>query len=93
MSDRPANTTAQPIALDAKGICSGIFPVSLRQWRAWDSAGLVPRGFRVAGSTRKWWRWSDLDAWARLGFPDRTTFEQQPFEVQAAQKRRQEGVA
>jgi len=66
--------SSEPIALDAAGIVSDVFPsISLRTWRRLDSSGRCPRGFRIGG--RKVWRVEDLRRWAGVGFPDRQTFD------------------
>ena len=67
------------IGLDARGVVAGVFPVfSLGTWRRMDSAGKVPRGFRVGG--RKLWRLADLRRWADAGFPDRREFDARALE-------------
>lgn len=47
---------------------------SLRTWRSWDAAGLIPRPVRIARSTL--WRMDELKAWVRAGCPDRLTWEE-----------------
>lgn len=59
----------EPLLLSARAaaqMCSK----SLRTWRAWDSAGLVPAPIRIGRSTL--WRAADLTAWIEAGCPKRT---------------------
>lgn len=60
------------IAVDVRRM-SSLVPFSVRTLRRMDSAGRMPRGFRVGG--KKLWRISDLKLWAQLGFPRREKFE------------------
>jgi len=48
---------------------------SLRTWRAWDSAGWIPRPVRIGRSTL--WRMDELQAWVAAGCPRRTEWEGQ----------------
>jgi predicted DNA-binding transcriptional regulator AlpA len=42
---------------------------SLRTWRSWDSAGLIPNPVRIGRSTL--WRIEELRAWVEAGCPRR----------------------
>lgn len=66
------------IAVDARGV-TRLLPFGVRTWRRLDAAGKCPAGFRVG--QKKLWRVEDLRGWARLGFPDRKTFEERYFNV------------
>lgn len=46
---------------------------SLRTWRAWDAAGLIPRPVRIGRSTL--WRVAELQAWIDAGCPRRAEWE------------------
>ena len=46
---------------------------SLRTWRAWDAAGLVPRPLRIARSVL--WRADELQAWIAAGCPPRAAWQ------------------
>jgi predicted DNA-binding transcriptional regulator AlpA len=46
---------------------------SLRTWRTWDSAGLIPRPIRIGRSTL--WRADELCAWVAAGCPPRQEWE------------------
>ncbi len=74
---RPTDATttpeAQQLAVDVRGMAQ-LLPFSVRSLRRMDSAGKLPRGFKLGG--RKLWRTADLRSWAELGFPDRKVFEQ-----------------
>ncbi len=48
---------------------------SLRTWRAWDSAGWIPRPVRIGRSTL--WRTDELQAWVEAGCPRRDEWETQ----------------
>lgn len=63
---------ATPLALDARG-CAELFGVSVRHWRAMDSAGMVPRSVRLGAAVR--WRVADLRRWLEQGCPGRARFE------------------
>lgn len=47
---------------------------SLRTWRSWDSAGLVPRAVRIGRSTM--WRADELQAWIAAYCPCRKEWEE-----------------
>lgn len=46
---------------------------SLRTWRTWDAAGLIPRPVRIGRSTL--WRASELREWVAAGCPRRSEWE------------------
>ncbi len=46
---------------------------SLRTWRTWDSAGMIPRPMRIGRSTL--WRVDELKAWVAAGCPRRAEWE------------------
>jgi predicted DNA-binding transcriptional regulator AlpA len=46
---------------------------SLRTWRAWDSAGLIPQPIRIGRSTL--WRLDELRQWVEAGCPRRAEWE------------------
>lgn len=46
---------------------------SLRTWRSWDSAGLIPKPIRINRSTL--WRAAELQKWVEAGCPRRAEWE------------------
>lgn len=46
---------------------------SLRTWRTWDSAGLIPQPVRIGRSTL--WRIDELREWIAVGCPRRQEWE------------------
>ncbi|MCC7083662.1 MAG: helix-turn-helix domain-containing protein [Pirellulales bacterium] len=46
---------------------------SLRTWRTWDSAGLIPQPVRIGRSTL--WRIDELREWIAAGCPRRQEWE------------------
>lgn len=46
---------------------------SLRTWRAWDSAGWIPRPVRIGRATL--WRADEMRAWVEAGCPRRDEWE------------------
>lgn len=46
---------------------------SLRTWRAWDSAGWIPKPVRIGRSTL--WRFDELREWVAAGCPRRAEWE------------------
>lgn len=46
---------------------------SLRTWRSWDSAGLIPQPVRIGRSTL--WRLDELRRWIAAGCPHRDEWE------------------
>ena len=67
-------TTCEPerLAVDVQQMAQMV-PFSIRTLRRMDSAGKLPRGFKLGG--RKLWRVSDLRLWTEWGFPERQEFE------------------
>jgi predicted DNA-binding transcriptional regulator AlpA len=57
-----------PLALGARA-CAELFGVSVRHWRAMDSAQLVPSPVRLGCAVR--WRLDDLRRWLEQGCPGR----------------------
>ncbi len=56
-------------ARDAAVMCGK----SVRTWRSWDAAGLIPRPMRINRSTL--WRADELRAWVSAGCPRRAEWE------------------
>lgn len=56
-------------AREAAAVCGK----SLRTWRIWDSAGVIPRPVRISGSTM--WRIEELRRWIDAGCPRREQWE------------------
>jgi predicted DNA-binding transcriptional regulator AlpA len=56
-------------AREAANLCGK----SLRTWRAWDSAGLIPQPVRIGRSTL--WRNDELRDWVAVGCPRREAWE------------------
>ena len=46
---------------------------SLRTWRTWDAAGLIPQPVRIGRSTL--WRLEELRDWIQAGCPRREEWE------------------
>ncbi|MHB1035916.1 MAG: helix-turn-helix transcriptional regulator [Pirellulales bacterium] len=46
---------------------------SLRTWRSWDAAGLIPRPVRIGRSTL--WRSEEMRAWVAAGCPRRKEWQ------------------
>jgi predicted DNA-binding transcriptional regulator AlpA len=61
-----------PLLLNAKAAAS-LCGKSLRTWRTWDAAGLVPRPIRIGRSTL--WRADELHAWIAASCPRRQEWE------------------
>ncbi len=59
-------TPAQQLLLTAKQ-AARMCGKSLRTWRAWDSAGWIPRPVRIGRATL--WRVDELRAWVEAGCP------------------------
>ena len=57
-----------PLLVDAKAAAE-FCGKSLRTWRSWDSAGLIPNPVRIGRSTL--WRIEELRAWVAAGCPCR----------------------
>lgn len=70
-NDQRAGATV-PLLLTAKqaaAMCSK----SLRTWRTWDSAGIIPSPVRIGRSTL--WSVEELKAWVTAGCPRRDEWE------------------
>lgn len=63
---------AEPLLVSAAA-ASSMCGKSLRTWRAWDSAGLIPRPIRIGRSTL--WRTEELKGWVAAGCPRRAEWE------------------
>jgi predicted DNA-binding transcriptional regulator AlpA len=75
-SELSANIDGSPAVLlvtakQAATVCGR----SLRCWRTWDAAGLIPRPVRIGRSTL--WRAAELSAWTAAGCPRRAEWETQ----------------
>ena len=68
MPDDEANTLLVT-AKQAAQMCGK----SLRTWRTWDSAGLIPKPVRIGRSTM--WRLDELRRWVEIGCPRRSEWE------------------
>ena len=62
----------QPLVLTAAE-AAALFAKSLRTWRSWDAAGLIPRPIRIGRTTL--WRPEELRAWVAAGCPCRKEWE------------------
>lgn len=67
-----AHLSAGPLLLTAKQAAS-LLAKSLRTWRTWDAAGLIPRPVRIGRSVL--WRAEELRAWIAAGCPRRAEWE------------------
>jgi predicted DNA-binding transcriptional regulator AlpA len=67
--DSAISTQLLVTAKQAAQMCSK----SLRTWRAWDSAGWIPRPVRIGRATL--WRADEMRAWVEAGCPRRTEWE------------------
>lgn len=65
-------TSPSPLLVSAK-VAAAACGKSLRTWRAWDSAGWIPRPVRIGRSTL--WRTDELRAWVEAGCPRREEWE------------------
>ncbi len=63
---------ADPLLLTARQAAE-ICGKSLRTWRTWDSAGLIPRPVRIGRSTL--WRLDELKRWIAASCPRRAEWE------------------
>lgn len=68
----PCATEQGPLLLTARQAAT-ICGKSLRTWRAWDSAGRIPRPVRIGRSTL--WRADELRQWVAAGCPGRQEWE------------------
>lgn len=64
--------TVAPLMISARAACR-LCGKSLRTWRTWDSAGLIPRPVRIGRST--FWRVEELHSWIAAGCPRRAEWE------------------
>ena len=64
----------EPLAVDAAK-AAALCDLSRSKWFELDSAGLVPRAVRFAGSRCPRWIISELDDWLRAGAPPRDQWE------------------
>lgn len=69
---RGINDELGPLLLTARQ-AANMCAKSLRTWRSWDSAGLIPRPVRINRSTL--WRSDELRAWVQAGCPRRGEWE------------------
>ena len=67
-----ASAMSPPLLLSARA-AAALCRKSLRTWRTWDAAGLIPRPLRIARSTL--WRADELRAWVAKGCPCRQEWE------------------
>ncbi|MDP6558152.1 MAG: hypothetical protein QGF59_09555 [Pirellulaceae bacterium] len=73
--DHPASVGESPpdaLLLSAKS-AAALCGKSLRTWRTWDSAGMIPRPVRIGRSTL--WRADELRAWIAARCPRRDEWE------------------
>lgn len=63
----------KPALLVAAKSAGAMCSKSLRTWRTWDSAGLIPRPVRIGRSTL--WSVDELKAWIAAGCPRRAEWE------------------
>jgi predicted DNA-binding transcriptional regulator AlpA len=68
----PIVPEAETLLLNAR-LAARICGKSIRTWRAWDSAGWIPRPIRIGRSTL--WRADELRAWVAGGCPRRQEWE------------------
>lgn len=66
------NASTQPLLLSAKA-AAALCGKSLRTWRTWDAAGMIPRPVRIGRSTL--WRADELRAWIAAGCPRRDEWD------------------
>lgn len=71
VSEQRFTSTAEPLLVSAK-FAALLCGKSLRTWRTWDSAGLIPRPIRIGRSTL--WRTDELKRWVVAGCPDRASW-------------------
>ena len=67
-----------PLLLNARQ-AAALCGKSLRTWRSWDAAGVVPRPVRIRRCAL--WRADELRAWIAAGCPDRQQWEQNSSET------------
>jgi len=72
--NQPANIEVDtPLLLNARQ-AAALCGKSLRTWRSWDAAGVVPRPIRIRRCTL--WRADELRAWIAAQCPNRREWEQ-----------------
>lgn len=62
----------EPLLVTAKR-AAAMCGKSLRTWRTWDAAGLIPHPVRIGRSTL--WRFDELEEWVSAGCPRRAEWE------------------
>ena len=72
MNSESTNAAATPLLLTARE-AAALCGKSLRAWRSWDAAGLIPRPIRIRRSTL--WRADELRQWIEAGCPPRDKWE------------------
>ncbi len=68
----PRNSIDVPLLVSARQAAL-MCGKSLRTWRSWDSAGMVPQPIRIGRSTL--WRLEELRQWVKEGCPRRNEWE------------------
>jgi hypothetical protein len=71
-SDVAADRGLKPILVTGSQAAS-LFSKSLRTWRSWDAAGLIPSPVRIGRS--KLWSLEELNLWVASGCPHRKEWE------------------
>jgi len=74
LNDQVARTTAALLLTAAEAAAS--CRTSLRTWRSWDSAGMVPASVQLGRV--KLWRPLELADWVAAGCPARSAWEWEP---------------
>lgn len=68
----PDGEVNSPLLITAKQ-CAATCGKSVRTWRSWDAAGLIPRPVRIGRSTL--WRANEIQDWITAGCPCRQEWE------------------
>jgi len=68
-----STTSTEPLLLTARQ-AAALCGKSLRSWRSWDAAGLIPPPVRIRRSTL--WRADELRAWIAAGCPPRAEWKE-----------------
>lgn len=63
---------SEPLLLDAAATAQW-FGKSVRTWRSWDAAGMIPAPICLGRS--KYWRQAELLAWIEAGCPARKSWK------------------
>jgi predicted DNA-binding transcriptional regulator AlpA len=71
-SEQRVDPAPSPLLITARH-AAAMCGKSLRTWRAWDSAGWIPKPVRVGRSTL--WRADELREWVAAGCPRRSEWE------------------